>query len=224
MRTLTAIVASYVGVLLYASVLFLAAGKLVYWQALLYVALALVGTSISNALVPRGSDLPAERASNAAAGQAWDKRLLGAFFLVTLVTFVVAGLDSGRFGWTGPVPLEVTLAGVVFMLVGQITFAVAKRQNAFFSSTVRIQHERGHRVCDSGLYRYVRHPGYLGMLLSLLAFPLLINSYWAGVPTIVGAALLLTRTVLEDRVLIRELPGYRDYAVRTRWRLIPAVF
>ncbi|NTU82465.1 MAG: isoprenylcysteine carboxylmethyltransferase family protein [Chloroflexales bacterium] len=188
------------------------------------MAIALIGATLSNALVPRGSDITVERASHAAAGQTWDKRILGAYFLVSVVTFVIAGLDSGRFGWSGPVPLGVTIAGVVLMLLGQIIFAVAKRQNAFFSSTVRIQTERGHRICDTGLYRYVRHPGYLGMLISLLAFPLLINSYWAFVPTVVGAVLLLIRTVIEDRVLTEELPGYREYVARTRWRLIPAVF
>ena len=224
MSKLRAIVASYVGVLLYASFIFLAAWKLVYWQALLYVVVALIGTTISNALVPRGSDLTAERASNAAAGQTWDKRLLGAYFLVVVVTFVIAGLDSGRFGWSGPVPLGVTIAGVILTLLGQIIFAVAKRQNAFFSSTVRIQSERGQRVCDSGLYRYVRHPGYLGMLVALLALPLLINSYWAFVPTAFAAVLLLIRTAIEDKMLAAELPGYREYVARTRWRLIPAVF
>jgi protein-S-isoprenylcysteine O-methyltransferase Ste14 len=224
MRSLKAIIAGYVGVLLYASFIFLGAWKLMYWQGLLYVVIALIGTTLSNALVPRGSDITVERASNVAAGQTWDKRILGAIFLVSVVTFVIAGLDSGRFGWSGPVPLGVTTAGVVLMLSGQIIFAVAKRQNAFFSSTVRIQNERGHHVCDTGLYRYVRHPGYLGMLISLLAFPLLINSYWAFVPTVFGAVLLLIRTVIEDRVLTEQLPGYRDYVARTRWRLIPAVF
>ena len=224
MTGLRAIVASYVGVLLYASFIFLAAWRLLYWQALLYVAVALIGATLSNALVPKGSGITVERAGNAAAGQTWDKRLLGAYFFVSIATFVIAGLDSGRFRWTGTVPLGVTIAGVVLMLLGQVTFAVAKRQNEFFSSTVRIQGERGHRVCDTGLYGYVRHPGYLGMLISLLAFPLLINSYWAFVPAVLGAVLLLIRTVIEDRVLTEELPGYREYVARTRWRLIPAVF
>ena len=224
MTRLRATVASYVGVLLYASFIFLGAWRLMYWQALLYVATALVGATLSSLLVPSGSDITAERASKAAAGQDWDKRILGAYFLVSVVTFVIAGLDSGRFGWSGAVPLGVTVAGVVLMLLGQLIFAVAKRQNQFFSSTVRIQHERGHRVCDTGLYQYVRHPGYLGMLIALLAFPLLINSYWAFIPAACGAALLLIRTAIEDRVLTAELPGYREYAARTRWRLIPAVF
>ena len=216
-----AIVSSYVGVLLYAGLVFVGAGKIVYWQGAVYVALAVVGVTVSHLLVPRGSTITTDRANQARAGRDWDRRLLGAFFLVNAVTFLVAGLDSGRFGWTGGVPIGVTIAGAALMFLGQVLFALAKRENAFFSSTVRIQTERGHQVCDTGLYRFVRHPGYLGMLMSLLAFPLVMNWYWAFIPASIGAALLVGRTVLEDRVLIEELPGYADYSSKTRWRLIP---
>lgn len=219
-----AVIASYVGVLLYSALVFLGAWKIAYWQGLLYVALALVGTTVSHILVPAGSTITADRARDAQAGQAWDRRLLLAFFLLNVVTFLIAGLDSGRFGWTGDVAVGITVAGAMLMLSGQALFAVAKRQNAFFSSTVSIQTERGHHVCDEGLYRVVRHPGYLGMLISLLAFPMVMNSYWAFVPAGIGAMLLVARTILEDRFLVDELPGYRDYANRTRWRLLPGVF
>jgi protein-S-isoprenylcysteine O-methyltransferase Ste14 len=219
-----AIIASYAGVLLYASLVFLGALKIAYWQGLLYVVLALVGTTLSHILVPAGSTITADRAREAKAGRDWDRRLLGAYFLVNVVTFLTAGLDSGRFHWTGDVPVGVTVAGAALMLSGQVLFAVAKRENAFFSSTVRIQTERGHQVCDTGLYRLVRHPGYLGMLTSQLAFPLVMNSYWAFVPASIGAALLAVRTVLEDRFLVEELPGYKDYTNRTRWKLLPALF
>ena len=219
-----AIVASYVGVLVYAGLVFLGAWRLVYWQGLLYVALALAGTTLSHLLVPAGSELTANRAREAGAGEAWDRRLLGALFIVNVVMFVAAGLDSGRFGWSGRVPPAVTVAGAALMLAGQAVFALAKRQNEFFSSTVRIQAERGHRVCDAGLYARVRHPGYLGMLSSLVAFPLVMGSYWAFVPALAGAALLVRRTALEDRFLIERLPGYADYARATRWRLVPGVY
>ena len=223
MDKVKAIIASYVGVLVYSSLVFLGAWKLVYWQGILYVVLALAGVTLSHALVPAGSRITADRAREANAGQTWDRRLLGAVFLVNVITFVLAGMDSGRFGWSGPVPLAVTVAGAGAMVAGQALFAVAKRENEFFSSTVRIQTERGHRVCDSGLYRFVRHPGYLGMLMSSLAFPLVMNSYWALVPALFAAALLVARTVLEDRFFMRELQGYSDYAAQTRWRLIPGV-
>jgi protein-S-isoprenylcysteine O-methyltransferase Ste14 len=219
-----AIIASYVGVLLYAGFVFLGAWKIAYWQGLLYVVLALVGTTLSHILVPAGSTVTADRAREAKAGRDWDRWLLGAYFLANVVTFVTAGLDSGRFGWTGDVPVGATVAGAALMLSGQVLFAVAKRQNAFFSSTVRIQTERGHQVCDTGPYRLVRHPGYLGMLTSVLAFPLVMNSYWAFIPAGIGAALLVVRTVFEDRLLAEELLGYGDYTKRTRWKLLPALF
>ncbi len=219
-----AIIGSYVGVLGFAAPVFLGAWKLVYWQGLLYVGVALVGTTLNHLLVRKGSDITVDRASRAHEGQDWDKRVLGAIFLVSVVTFALAGLDSGRFGWSGRVPNWVAIAGVVLMLVGQLLFAVAKRENAFFSSTVRIQDGRGHKVCDTGLYRFVRHPGYLGMLLSLLAFPLIMESLWAFIPASVGVLLLVVRTLLEDRFLTERLPGYVEYAARTRWRLIPGVF
>ena len=219
-----AIIASYVGVLVYASLVFIGAWKLVYGQGLLYVVLALIGTTLSHVLVPPGSEITANRAREAQAGQTRDRRLLGALFIVNVVTFVTAGLDSGRFGWSGRVPLVVTVFGAVLMLAGQAIFALAKRQNEFFSSTVRIQTERGHRVSDKGLYASVRHPGYLGMLMSSLAFPLVMDSYWALIPALLGAAVLVVRTALEDRFLTGELPGYAEYAARTRWRLVPGVF
>lgn len=219
-----AILASYVGVLVFAGFVFMGAGKLAYWQGLLYVGLALIGTTVSHVLTPARSDLTARRAREAGAGQAWDKRLLGLLFVINIATFVIAGMDSGRFGWSGSVPLGVTVAGAVIMLAGQTLFALAKRENAFFTSTVQIEAERGHTVCDTGPYRFVRHPGYLGMLVSLLAFPLVMNSYWAFIPAALAAAVLMARTVREDRFLRHELAGYAAYAGKTRWRLVPGVF
>jgi protein-S-isoprenylcysteine O-methyltransferase Ste14 len=219
-----AIISSYVGVLLYAGLVFVGAWTVVYWQGVLYVVLALFGVTLSHILVPADSTITVDRAREVRAGRDWDKRLLGALFLINVLTFLTAGLDSGRFRWTGSVPFGVTGAGAALMCVGQVLFAVAKRENAFFSATVRIQTERGHQVCDTGLYRFVRHPGYLGMLTSQLAFPLVMDSYWAFIPAGIGAALLVVRTVLEDRVLVEELAGYAQYSSKTRWTLIPGLF
>lgn len=218
-----AIVSSYVGVLAYAGVIFLAAGTFHYWQGALYVALAILGATIGHLLTPRGSALIAERAADARSGEAWDRSLLRTMALVSLLTFVVAGVDSGRLHWS-EMPLGLTVAGAVVMIGGQWLFALAKRQNNFFSSTVRVQSERDHAVCDTGLYRLVRHPGYLGMLLMVVAFPLVIGSYWALVPALASCGLIVLRTRLEDRFLIERLPGYDVYAAATRWRLLPGVF
>lgn len=217
-----ALVASYIGVLVYAGLVFVGAWKLWYWQGALYVALAILGTTVSHLLMPKNSDLTARRVREANSGQTWDKRLLGILFIVNAAMFLVAGMDSGRFLWSAPVPLSATVLGAALMIVGQVVFALAKRENAFFSSTVQMQ--AGHQVCETGLYQWVRHPGYLGMLLSVVAFPLVMGSYWAFAPAAVGAAILVVRTMLEDRFLLDALPGYSDYAAKIQFKLIPGVF
>lgn len=223
MKNLRAVLASYIGVLAFASILFLAAGRLRYAPALLYVGVALAGTTLSHLLVPPGSDLTAERAARARAGEAWDHKLLGAMALANLLGFVVAGLDSGRFGWSGAFSTPLVAGGVFAMLAGQALFAWAKRVNAAFTATVRILDEREHAVCRTGPYAWVRHPGYLGLLASQLAFPLVLQSWWALLPSALAAGLLVARTVLEDRFLHARLPGYADYAREVRWRLVPGL-
>jgi protein-S-isoprenylcysteine O-methyltransferase Ste14 len=97
-------------------------------------------------------------------------------------------------------------------------------ENRFFSSVVRIQIERGHVVCDTGPYRFVRHPGYAGSILPLLGIVLALGSVWTLIPAAVALVITAIRTVLEDKTLQEELPGYRDYARRVRFRLIPGVY
>ncbi len=219
-----AVIGSYIGVLIFAIPIYIAGGKTHYWQANLYLIVAIVGTTLNHLLMPKGSDLTVERATRAREGLKWDRMLLLVIFLMNIATFVVAGLDSGRYKWSGSFPIAATAAGVCLMLAGQILFALAKRANAFFSSTVRIETERKHTVCETGLYKVVRHPGYLGMIISIIGFPLIMNSYWSFIFVAVSVALLALRTLLEDRFLKANLEGYAGYAQKTRWRLIPFIF
>jgi protein-S-isoprenylcysteine O-methyltransferase Ste14 len=96
--------------------------------------------------------------------------------------------------------------------------------NAYFSTAVRIQSDRGQTVCRSGPYRFVRHPGYVGFMLQSLGTPLLLGSSWALIPGITAVALMAIRTSWEDRMLQAELPGYPDYAQQVRYRLVPGIW
>jgi len=110
-------------------------------------------------------------------------------------------------------------------LVG--SFAVmnwASRANPFFSSVVRIQEERGHRVVSAGPYRFVRHPGYAGGILMFLASGLALGSWLSLLPSILAVAVLVARTRFEEGVLRRGLPGYEEYTGRVRYRLVPGVW
>jgi protein-S-isoprenylcysteine O-methyltransferase Ste14 len=167
-------------------------------------------------------DLIAERSRLPSDAEAADLVLAGlAFTFLYPVSFVVCGLDA-RAGTPAPALAE----GTAFLVFAAgYAFALwAAHTNAFFSAAVRIQTERGHHVIDRGPYAWVRHPGYAGPIASHLALPLALGSVRALLPAALGAALLTLRALHEERRLLRELPGYADYAARVRFRLVPGVF
>ena len=137
--------------------------------------------------------------------------------------WVLAGLDIGRFHWSS-VSSSVQIAGVVgYGLALSVNFW-ALQTNRFYSSVVRIQSDRGQVVIDGGPYRFVRHPGYSATLCALFAGGIALGSWLAMLPVLGFAALFLRRTLIEDRLLLAELPGYHGYALRVRHRLVPGVF
>ena len=75
-----------------------------------------------------------------------------------------------------------------------------------------------------GPYRYVRHPGYAGTVVAAVALPIVLGSLWALIPATVGAGGFVVRTLFEDRTLVEQLSGYREYAGQVRYRLIPGIW
>ncbi|RPI74704.1 MAG: isoprenylcysteine carboxylmethyltransferase family protein, partial [Desulfobacteraceae bacterium] len=136
---------------------------------------------------------------------------------------LVAGLDA-IWGEQHPFDLKIKMIALFIMLTGHALGYYAMFANRFFSGMVRIQTDRGHHVVSSGPYCWIRHPGYVGALLANLVTPLLLDSYWAFVPTIFLSVVLIVRTYLEDSALQNELPGYSDYAKQVRYRLLPGVW
>lgn len=137
--------------------------------------------------------------------------------------WIVAGLDVGRLQWS-LVPWGVQVAGVVGYAAALGVNFWAMRANRFYSSVVRVQTDRGHHVVADGPYRFVRHPGYTATLFAMLSGGVALGSWLAMLPILGFAALFVRRTLLEDRLLRLELPGYAVYAQRVRICLIPGVF
>lgn len=139
-----------------------------------------------------------------------------------LAALVVTGLDV-RFGWS-TVPLSVQIAGLVLVAVGFALVGWVLLTNPFASSAVRIQEDRGQHVISSGPYALVRHPMYLAMVFVCLGSGPALGSWWGGLLFLTLLPVFVRRTLLEDRMLSDELAGYRDYAARVRWRVVPHVF
>jgi protein-S-isoprenylcysteine O-methyltransferase Ste14 len=145
--------------------------------------------------------------------------------LVLVVHWVVAGLDRGRFHWSDDVPAWLRVASLIALAAGYGLAFWAMRVNRFFSSVVRIQSDRGQYVVTSGPYRWIRHPGYLAGLVIIVASGIALGSWLAAAILVVfGLPFLRRRAITEDRVLQAELPGYRDYAARVRWRVLPGIW
>ena len=153
----------------------------------------------------------------------WDRWVLGLFLPAMASILPVAALDDGRFHWSH-VPWWVCGIGYVLLIAGLAGLTWAESVNKFFEPTVRIQADRGHTVIDTGPYALVRHPGYVAAFLLVLGMPLSLGSFWALIPAVISYLLLVVRTALEDRTLQEELPGYKDYARRVRYRLVPGVW
>jgi protein-S-isoprenylcysteine O-methyltransferase Ste14 len=212
-------------ILLAGVILFGSSGRFGWIWAWVYLGLSIAVVLINAlTLLPTHRDVIAERAGAGEGAKTWDKWLGGAATVVSsILGLLVAGLDA-RFAWTGSVPLYTHVIGLGGFIAGYGVFTWAMAANPFFSTIVRIQKDRGHTVVDRGPYRSVRHPGYVGWIVTALASPVLLGSAWAVAPAALGAVLMVGRTALEDRTLREELPGYREYAARVRFRLIPGVW
>ncbi len=147
------------------------------------------------------------------------------FTAVLFAHWIIAGLDHGRFHWSDTVPPWLQWLALTAVALSYAVCLWAMRVNRFFSSVIRIQDDRGQTVISAGPYAFVRHPGYSAGIVLVLASGLALNSWLAAALLAVWSLLFLFyRTIAEDRVLRAELPGYRAYAERVRWRLIPGIW
>ena len=121
-------------------------------------------------------------------------------------------------------PLGVEVAGVAIFVLACVLLSWAMAVNRHFETTVIVRRDGTQGVCTSGPYRIVRHPGYTAAIAGAAGYPLILGSWWALAVIGPYAALFVVRTFLEDRALQEELPGYREYAASTRYRLLPAVW
>jgi len=213
------------GNLILIAILFGIVGRWDWWMGWAFSAIYIFW-SVSTAILilPINPAMLAERARPHSDKRKWDMILLGVMGLLLVAEYVIASLDV-RLSWSPQLPLTLHVIGLVAAIVGYDFLLVwAMVSNAFFVATVRIQSDRQHTVASSGPYRYVRHPGYLGTLLLHLGVPFMLNSLWAIIPSIMLTLVLIARTALEDKTLHAELSGYKEYAERVRYRLLPGLW
>jgi protein-S-isoprenylcysteine O-methyltransferase Ste14 len=213
-----------VGLVILVAVLFLGAGSLSWPWAWLFLGIYLVSVATNSIFLLRSHPETVAERGRPKEMKGWDKLISGLWSVSQFLAIpLLAGLDM-RWNWSGTMDFGWHMAGGGLFVLGLAFFGWSMITNAYFSTVVRIQSDRGHGVCDRGPYRWVRHPGYVGTILQSLGAPLLLGSWWALIAGFTAAALIILRTALEDRLLQKELAGYQVYAQQVRYRILPGIW
>lgn len=212
------------GLLFVLAGIFLLAGSINYWQGWVFVGVIILGIPFLLYLFKDKKDLAKERIKPGPGTKLWDKIFWVFYGPTFMAIYVIAILDSGRYMWSPDFPIYIYILGYIAFLISNIMYTWAMYVNKWFSSVVRIQKDRNQKVCQDGPYKYVRHPGYTGGILMALSSSIIFGSLWGLIPAGLVVIMLIIRTYLEDITLQKELPGYKDFTKKTKFRLIPGLW
>ncbi len=205
--------------------LFLPAGTWAWTRGWLFLGVLFASSILMTLYLRRvNPDVIAGRVNRHQGTKRWD-RILFVIALPTLIAIpILAALDDGRFHWSH-LPWWGCVLGYALLITGMVGLTWAQSVNKFFEPTVRIQTDRGHKVIDIGPYAIIRHPGYVSAYPLFVGIPLALGSWrTALIPAILMVPMLVLKTLWEDQTLQAELAGYKEYAQRVRYRLIPRVW
>ncbi len=203
--------------------LFLPAGTILYWQAWLFLCIYFAASYLSTVYAIKNQADELERRMHAgpiAEKETSQQIIMSMVMLAFVASLVVSALDI-RFGWSA-VPAYVVSAGNVLVVLFFYISFLALRENRFASSTIETTSDQ--QVISSGIYGFIRHPMYAGLLVLFLGTPLALGSYWGILPFFIALPALIWRLVDEERLLSKNLPGYAEYRAKVRWRLIPGMY
>lgn len=220
---LQALASAVFGFVFFAIALFWPAGTFDYWQAWVFIGVFIVGTmgpSIYLAMKQPDALRRRMKAGPFAETRTVQKIAIVGTIATVVAVLVISALDH-RFGWSA-VSTPVVVLGDVLVWVGLTTAQIVVIQNNYAAATITVEPDQ--KLVSTGLYGLVRHPMYVGTLIMMVGTPLALDSYWGLVALIPGAPVLVSRILDEESMLKQELPGYREYMQKVRYRLVPYVW
>jgi protein-S-isoprenylcysteine O-methyltransferase Ste14 len=214
---------SVIGLAVLGLILFVPAGTLKYWQGWVFIAVFTVATIVPSLYLARTNPAALQRRMRGgprAEARAAQKFIITGAFL-SLFAMMALSVYDHRMGWSS-VPAWVCVVGDVLIVVGLTLSMLVVVQNGYAAATVRV--EEGQQLASTGLYKLVRHPMYAANVILMVGMPLALGSYWGLLLLIPGMLVLVFRILDEEKMLTHELAGYREYAQRVRYRLVPNVW
>jgi len=218
-----AVRSTILGAVVMAALLFLSAGTLNYWQGWVFFALFFVASSAIGIYLAIYNPVLLERRMSVGptAEKETSQKLITLFAFLGFIALLVFPALDYRFKWS-PVPPYVSVAGDVLVALGFLLTFIVILQNDYAASTIQVV--EGQKVVSTGLYAYVRHPMYAGVLPMLVGIPLALGSWWGLFGLVLIVPGLIWRLIDEEKFLHKNLPGYTEYANKVKYRLIPFVY
>ena len=217
------LVFALVELVVFGLMLFLPAGTFNYWQAWVFLVVVFVPAWIPGIYLLRTNPVALQnrmRGGPTAETRMAQKVVIAGLYLSLAAMVVVSVLDH-RFGWS-PVPMAICFFGDVLVAVGLGVVALVVIQNSYAAATVRVQ--AGQKVVSTGPYGLVRHPMYTGNVIMMVGVPLALGSYWGLVFVVPGLIVLASRIRDEEKLLQKELDGYREYTQKVSYRMVPGMW
>jgi protein-S-isoprenylcysteine O-methyltransferase Ste14 len=200
--------------------LFLPAGTFYFWQAWVFLVVVFIPMLFVSFYFLKHDPQLVESRMRSKEKIEEQRLIMKLAAIVSMAAFLLPGFDH-RFVWSH-VPVWLAILSQAGVLAGYLfTFWVMK-VNSFASRIIEVQ--SGQKVISTGPYRLVRHPMYLGAIVIFLFMPLALGSYWALLPATLLIPVIVFRLLNEEKVLRKDLPGYSDYCMHTRFHLIPYVW
>jgi Putative protein-S-isoprenylcysteine methyltransferase len=139
---------------------------------------------------------------------------------LSMLAYLIPGIDY-RYHWSA-VPVWIVITANVLVFLGYVFIFLVFKENSYASTIIQVEREQ--QVIKTGPYAIVRHPMYTGLLIMQLFTPLALGSYWALLFSFLSIPTTIFRIRKEEEVLLRDLPGYKDYYIKTPFRLIPSIW
>jgi protein-S-isoprenylcysteine O-methyltransferase Ste14 len=211
------------GTLAFSALLFIPAGTLGYWQGWAYLATFAVASGAYTLYLIRHDLALLKRRTEAGIShekETAQKVIILVIYVAFIALIVLPPLDV-RFGWSS-VPWFASIMGDALVAVSFYIFYLVSKVNTYAAANVRV--EEGQKVISSGVYGLVRHPMYFGALFLLVGTPLALGSWWVLLLLPAFMLVLYFRIANEEKVLVRDLPGYPEYREKVRYRLVPYIW
>ena len=140
--------------------------------------------------------------------------------LMFISGFIISGLNY-RYNWI-TLPNYIIVVSSIIFIISYIMYGIVLYQNTYLSRKIEVLDK--HQVIDTGLYKIVRHPMYTITIFLFLSMPLILNSIISFIIFLSYIPIINIRIKNEEKVLEKNLKGYKEYMKKVKYKLIPYVY